>query len=62
MHALESSLNADLYSILIEHPKDIPEPDIATAQADVFFELLDIQPVSLELSFMRTDIVNSDEK
>ena len=48
--------------ILIEHPKDIPEPDIANAKADMFFETLQLQPMSLELSFMRTDRVNVDEK
>lgn len=48
--------------VLIEHPKDIPEPDISTTKADVFFEALQLQPVALELSFMRTDRVNVDEK
>ncbi|KAL0252508.1 hypothetical protein I308_101900 [Cryptococcus tetragattii IND107] len=48
--------------ILIEHPKDIPEPDISTTKADVFFEALQLQPMALELSFMRTDRVNVDEK
>lgn len=51
-----------MYSILIEHPKDIPEPDISTTKADVFFEVLQLQPMALELSFMRTDRVNVDEK
>ncbi|ORX35977.1 putative late endosome to vacuole transport-related protein [Kockovaella imperatae] len=48
--------------VLIEHPKEIPEPDIANAAADIFFEALQLQPMSLELSFMRTDRVNVDEK
>ncbi|OCF42293.1 vacuolar protein sorting-associated protein vps13 [Kwoniella heveanensis CBS 569] len=52
----------DTQDILIEQPKDIPEPDISSTQADVFFEALQLQPVSLELSFMRTDRVNVDEK
>ncbi|WWD17860.1 hypothetical protein CI109_102304 [Kwoniella shandongensis] len=52
----------DTQDVLIEHPKDIPEPDIASTKADVFFEALQLQPVSLELSFMRTDRVNVDEK
>lgn len=50
------------FSILIQHPNDIPEPDLATAKADVFFETLQLQPVSLELSFMRTDRVNVDDR
>jgi vacuolar protein sorting-associated protein 13A/C len=48
--------------VLIEHPKDIPEPDITSGTADIFFESLQLQPVALELSFMRTDRVNVDEK
>ncbi|WWC86271.1 uncharacterized protein L201_001144 [Kwoniella dendrophila CBS 6074] len=52
----------ETHDVLIEHPKDIPEPDISSTQADVFFEALQLQPVSLELSFMRTDRVNVDEK
>ncbi|WRT64162.1 uncharacterized protein IL334_001091 [Kwoniella shivajii] len=58
----DAAWKEDTHDILIEHPKDIPEPDIASAQADVFFEALQLQPVSLELSFMRTDRVNVDEK
>jgi len=50
------------FSILIEHPKEIPEPDINSGTADIFFEALQLQPMQLELSFMRTDRVNVDEK
>ena len=55
---------ANMYplSVLIEHPGEILEPDVASASADVFFEALQLQPMSLELSFMRTDRVNVDEK
>jgi len=49
-------------SILIEHPNEIPEPDITAGNADIFFEALQLQPMQLELSFMRTDRVNVDEK
>ncbi|ORY32314.1 hypothetical protein BCR39DRAFT_523905, partial [Naematelia encephala] len=48
--------------VLIERPKDIPEPDITNPKSDIFFEALQLQPISLELSFMRTDRVNVDEK
>ena len=48
--------------MLIEHPKEIPEPDVTSGTADIFFESLQLQPVALELSFMRTDRVNVDEK
>ena len=56
------SLDLTSGSVLIEYPKDIPEPDVANAKADIFFEALQLQPMSLELSFMRTDRVNVDEK
>ena len=49
------------FSVLIEHPKDIPEPDITSGSADVFFEALHLQPIALELSFMRTERVNVDD-
>lgn len=49
-------------SILIEHPKAIPEPDATIGRADLFFEALQLQPISLLLSLMRTDRVNVDEK
>jgi vacuolar protein sorting-associated protein 13A/C len=55
-------LGADVGSTLIEFPAAIPEPNIQSAQADIFFEALQLQPMSLELSFMRTDRVNVDEK
>ncbi|EIW72804.1 hypothetical protein TREMEDRAFT_25659 [Tremella mesenterica DSM 1558] len=58
----DASWREPAQDVLIEHPKDIPEPDITSATADVFFEALQLQPISLELSFMRTDRVNVDEK
>lgn len=49
-------------NILIEYPKAIPEPDMTAEQSDLFFQSLQLQPVSLEVSFMRTDRVNVDDK
>jgi vacuolar protein sorting-associated protein 13A/C len=49
-------------SVLIQFPKGIPEPEITGGQADFFFETLHLQPLALNLSFMRTDRVNADEK
>ncbi|ODO11680.1 hypothetical protein I350_00464 [Cryptococcus amylolentus CBS 6273] len=57
-----ASWQEDTQDALIEHPKEIPEPDITSTKADVFFEALQLQPIALELSFMRTDRVNVDEK
>ncbi|KAK7468899.1 Vacuolar protein sorting-associated protein 13 [Stygiomarasmius scandens] len=48
--------------VLIEHPQDIPEPKEAAAGRDLYFEVLELQPIKLFLSFMRTERVNSEEK
>ncbi|GMK58122.1 hypothetical protein CspeluHIS016_0501540 [Cutaneotrichosporon spelunceum] len=48
--------------LLIEHPKGISEPNISEQRNDLFFQSLQLQPISLEVSFMRTDRVNVDEK
>lgn len=58
----DASWREESQDVLIEHPKEIPEPDISSSSGDVFFEALQLQPISLELSFMRTDRVNVDEK
>lgn len=51
-----------LLSVLIEVPGAIPEPKAASGGAPVYFESLALQPIQLELSFMRTDRVNVEEK
>ncbi|THV04954.1 vacuolar protein sorting-associated protein 13 [Dendrothele bispora CBS 962.96] len=48
--------------VLIEHPEDIPEPKEAAAGRDLYFEVLELQPIKLFISFMRTERVNSEEK
>ncbi|KAG1749982.1 vacuolar protein sorting-associated protein 13 [Suillus paluster] len=48
--------------VLIQHPEDIPEPQISAAGQDVYFELLELQPIQLSLSFMATERVSSEEK
>ncbi|KAF9478514.1 vacuolar protein sorting-associated protein 13 [Pholiota conissans] len=47
---------------LIQHPHDIPEPTRDTVGQDLYFEVLELQPIKLSLSFMRTERVNSEEK
>lgn len=49
-------------SVLIQHPEEIPEPQAVAAGQDLYFEVLELQPIKLSLSFMRTERVNSDEK
>lgn len=47
----------------IEHPREIPEPRGAQGnQEDIYFEILHLQPIALNLSFMRTERVNADER
>ncbi|KAF8974033.1 vacuolar protein sorting-associated protein 13 [Flammula alnicola] len=48
--------------VLILHPNDIPEPSLDTVGQDLYFEVLELQPIKLSLSFMRTERVNSEEK
>ena len=50
-----------LPSKLTDEPAEIPEPK-ATEGGDVYFEVLHLQPMQLDLSFMRTDRVNVDQK
>lgn len=49
-------------SILCDESLDIPEPKQNQSGRDVYFELLNIQPMQLDLSFVRTDRVNVEDK
>jgi vacuolar protein sorting-associated protein 13A/C len=46
----------------MQHPEEIPEPQLSAAGQVVYFEVLELQPIQLSLSFMRTERVSSDEK
>lgn len=48
--------------VLIQHPEEIPEPQLSAPGQDVYFEVLELQPIQLSLSFMRTERVSSEEK
>ncbi|CED84268.1 Vacuolar protein sorting-associated protein [Phaffia rhodozyma] len=48
--------------VLIEVPGPIPDPTPAAGGPPVYFESLALQPIQLELSFMRTERVNVEEK
>jgi len=50
------------HSVLTEDPKGIPEPTATSKGGDLYFEVLHLQPMQLDLSFMRTDRVNADQK
>ncbi|ORY90221.1 hypothetical protein BCR35DRAFT_261800 [Leucosporidium creatinivorum] len=49
-------------SKLTDEPEEIPEPKGTSGAGDVYFEVLHLQPIQLDLSFMRTDRVNVDQK
>ncbi|TVY40931.1 Vacuolar protein sorting-associated protein [Lachnellula occidentalis] len=48
--------------VLCDDSLDIPEPTQVEAGQDIYFELLNIQPMQLDLSFVRTDRVNVEDK
>jgi vacuolar protein sorting-associated protein 13A/C len=47
---------------LTDEPEDIPDPKASSGAGDVYFEVLHLQPIQLDLSFMRTDRINVDQK
>ncbi|PHH61768.1 hypothetical protein CDD81_7979 [Ophiocordyceps australis] len=47
---------------LCDQDLDIPEPSQHQSGHDIYFELLNIQPTQLDLSFMRTERVNAQDK
>jgi vacuolar protein sorting-associated protein 13A/C len=56
------SLITDELSVFTEHPVDIPEPtDLNQGGQDLYFEVLELQPTELSLSFMRSAHTNVEE-
>ena len=47
---------------LCDESLDIPEPKQEQSGQDIYFELLNIQPMQLDLSFVRTERVNVEDK
>lgn len=47
---------------LCDDSLDIPEPSHQQAGQDIYFELLNIQPMQLDLSFVRTERINAEDK
>ncbi|ETS80937.1 hypothetical protein PFICI_08466 [Pestalotiopsis fici W106-1] len=47
---------------LCDEGLDIPEPKQQQSGQDIYFEVLNIQPMQLDLSFMRTERVNVEDK
>ncbi|KAF9453814.1 vacuolar protein sorting-associated protein 13 [Macrolepiota fuliginosa MF-IS2] len=48
--------------VLIQNPDVIPEPGDTSSGQDVYFEVLELQPIQLAISFMRSERINSEEK
>lgn len=48
--------------ILIEYPESIPEPEDTVSGLTYYFEVLELQPIRLALSFMRMDRVSGEER
>ncbi|EAW10592.1 membrane morphogenesis protein VPS13 [Aspergillus clavatus NRRL 1] len=46
---------------LCDEDLNIPEPQNESASQDVYFELLHLQPMQLDISFMRTERVNAED-
>ncbi|KAK3196447.1 Vacuolar protein sorting-associated protein 13 [Lecanicillium sp. MT-2017a] len=47
---------------LCDESLDIPEPRQLQSGQDIYFEVLNIQPMQVDLSFMRTERVNAEDK
>ncbi|KAH9849745.1 vacuolar protein sorting-associated protein 13 [Lenzites betulinus] len=48
--------------VLLAFPEDIPEPQATARGQDLYFEVLELQPIRLSISFMRTERVSGEEK
>ena len=49
-------------SVLITQPGDIVEPEATIGGEELYFEVLELQPIKLAISFMRTERVSSEEQ
>ncbi|KAF8335473.1 vacuolar protein sorting-associated protein 13 [Cantharellus anzutake] len=47
---------------LLRHPDGIPDPTPVAEGQELYFEVLELQPVRLLLSFMRTERINAEDK
>ncbi|TBU65089.1 vacuolar protein sorting-associated protein 13 [Dichomitus squalens] len=48
--------------VLFENPEDIPEPQETSSGLDLYFEVLELQPIKLSISFMRTERISSEDQ
>ena len=57
-----ASWSEEVEGTLCDDNLDLPEPKRLQQGQDVYFELLNIQPMQLDLSFVRTERVNVEDK
>jgi hypothetical protein len=48
-------------SVLIEQSVELSEPEDLPTERDLYFELLELQPIRLSLSFERTDRLSGEK-
>lgn len=48
--------------VLIAEPGDVPDPSVTKTGQELYFEVLELQPIRLSLSFMRTERVSSEKR
>jgi vacuolar protein sorting-associated protein 13A/C len=52
---------SNFHSALIEQSVEISEPEDSPSERDLYFELLELQPIRLSLSFERTDRLSGEK-
>ncbi|CCH41516.1 Vacuolar protein sorting-associated protein [Wickerhamomyces ciferrii] len=57
-----ASWNKEVHDQLCENVIVLPEPVNGTGGSDIYFEALHIQPTQLNLSFVRTERINAEDK
>lgn len=62
MYSLNSRVRLTHGSILIPESDEIIEPESSTGGEELYFEVLELQPIKLAISFMRTERVSSEEQ
>lgn len=48
--------------VLIQQADGIPDPEETATGQDLYFEVLELQPIKISISFMRTERISSEEK
>lgn len=61
MHIVDTSTDSES-SILTPQPDTIVEPEATAGGPNLYFEILELQPIKLTISFMRTERVSGEEQ